>query len=120
MAALDAVSKTTREGAVGLPPLFCDGMSLVGPSPNLLHHHRCSLGLDEPESEDVANVTDRATAACGACSDVDDLKAPDEDMVLVLQCCSVIVKGTERSLKIPKCTHCLTAHAFFDWITNRL
>lgn len=95
MAALDEVSKTTREGAVGLLPLFCDGMSLVGPSPNLLHHHRCSLGLDEPESDDVANVTDRATAACGACSDVDDLKAPDEDMFLVLQC-SVIVKGLRR------------------------
>lgn len=80
MAALEPDSKTTRDGEVGLPLLFCDGMSLVGPSPNLLHHHRCSLGLDDPESDDVAKVTDRATAAWGACSDVDDLNAPDEDM----------------------------------------
>ena len=44
MAALEPVSKTTRDGEVGLPLLFCDGMSLVGPSPNLLHHHRCVVG----------------------------------------------------------------------------
>ena len=117
MAALDAVSKTTREGAVGLPPL-CDGMSLVGPSPNLLHHHRCSLGLDEPESVDVANVTDRATAACGACSEVDDLKAPDEDMVLVLQR-SVTVKGTRYGAE-PEIPNCTAYASRFDWITNRL
>lgn len=81
MAALEPLSKTTRDGEVGLVLLFCDGMSLVGPKPNLLHHHRCSFGFDEPESEDVAKVTDRATAACGACRDVDDLKAPEEDIV---------------------------------------
>jgi Zn ribbon nucleic-acid-binding protein len=60
--------------------------------------------LDEPESVDVANVTDRATAACGACSDVDDLKAPDEDMVLVLQC-SVIAYGYGAE---PEGMYCLT------------